>query len=88
MVTEADLDYLFLNQINNEQHKWAVCIGVLYGTNLWQVGDSSQQNGAFKIALKKQRSSSSIKRLHFIYPVTLKNITLLASVILNGWILS
>jgi hypothetical protein len=45
----------FLEYIRDESHKWTVCIGVPYGTNLWQVGDSSQQNGAFKIALKKAK---------------------------------
>ena len=47
----------FLEYINNNQHTWAVCIGVPYGTNLWQVGDSSQQNGAFKIQLKKLKEA-------------------------------
>ena len=45
----------FLEYINDAWHEWAVCIGVPYGTSLWQVGDSSQQNGAFKIALKKAK---------------------------------
>ena len=43
----------FLDCINNNKHKWKVCIRVPYGTNLWQVGDSAQQNGSFKMALKK-----------------------------------
>jgi hypothetical protein len=28
-----------------------MCIGVPYGTHIWQVGDASQLNGAFKMAL-------------------------------------
>ena len=40
----------FLEYINNPRHKWAVCIGVPYGTALWQVGDSSEQNGAMNVA--------------------------------------
>ena len=43
----------FLEYINNSQHKWCVCIGVPYGTSMWQVGDSKEQNGAFKIHLSK-----------------------------------
>ena len=37
--------------MNEKKTEWAVCIGVPYGTSLWQVGDSSQQNGAYKMAL-------------------------------------
>jgi hypothetical protein len=33
-----------------------VCIGVPYGMNLWQVGDSMQQNGAYKSTLKPKKS--------------------------------
>ena len=32
------------------------CIGVPYGTALWQVGDSSKQNGAYKISLAKMKA--------------------------------
>ena len=42
-----------LSYMNDPATKWTVCIGVPYGTNLWQVGDSAQQNGAFKMVLKK-----------------------------------
>jgi hypothetical protein len=43
-------DLLFLEYINNPAHKWTVCIGVPYGTSYWQVGDSSEQNGSFKVS--------------------------------------
>ena len=45
------LQLSFLEYIHSEQYPWVVCIGVPYGTALWQVGDSSQQNGAYKMAL-------------------------------------
>lgn len=49
---QSRLDHTFLSYINDENHKWRVCLGVPYGTSLWQVGDSSaEQNGAFKIYL-------------------------------------
>ena len=35
----------FLKYINNTNHKWFVCIGVPYGTHLWQVADAEQLNG-------------------------------------------
>jgi len=58
----------FLEYINDDQHKWTVCIGVPYGTNLWQVGDSSQQNGAFKIALKKAKQYVIEQKTKLQYP--------------------
>jgi hypothetical protein len=46
----------FLDYVNATETKWTVCIGVPYGMNLWQVGDSTQQNGAYKsrLTLEKQ----------------------------------
>jgi hypothetical protein len=43
----------FLQYIHNDEHKWTCCIGVPYGTHIWQVADSSEMNGAFKIALTR-----------------------------------
>jgi hypothetical protein len=45
----------FLTYVNTPVHKWFVCIGVPYSTNLWQVADSSEQNGMFKSELKKAK---------------------------------
>jgi len=36
----------FLEYINNPMHMWKMCIGVPYGTSIWQVGDSAEQMGA------------------------------------------
>ena len=47
------LELPFLRYITDKDHEWMVCIGVPYGTHLWQVADSSQQNGRFKIAITK-----------------------------------
>jgi hypothetical protein len=41
----------FLEYANNPDHRWVICLGVPYGTHIWQVADSSQMNGAFKMAL-------------------------------------
>ena len=43
----------FLQYINDTNTEWVVCIGVPYGTSLWQVGDSSEQNGSYKMACAK-----------------------------------
>jgi hypothetical protein len=49
-------DIQFLEYINNTDHKWSVCIGVPYGTSLWQVGDSVHQNGQFKVKITEKKS--------------------------------
>ena len=51
----------FLRYINDSNTKWSVCIGVPYGTSLWQVGDSSQQNGKFKVLMTKKRGNYLMK---------------------------
>jgi len=43
----------FLSYINSAGTKWVVCIGVPYGTALWQVGDSAEQNRLYKMACTK-----------------------------------
>ena len=48
-------DLEFLEYVNDPKHKWNVCLGVPYGTALWQVADSSQQNGKFKMLLNKAK---------------------------------
>jgi len=45
----------FLEYINTPKDHWVVCLGVPYGTALWQVGDSKEQNGSFNIALTKAK---------------------------------
>ena len=43
----------FLKYVIDLLHEWFVCIGVPYGTALWQTGDSREKNGAYNIALAK-----------------------------------
>jgi hypothetical protein len=43
----------FLQYIHDNAHPWVVCIGIPYGTHLWQVADSSELNGVFKMGLTK-----------------------------------
>jgi hypothetical protein len=47
----------FLEYINTCETKWCVNIGLPYGTSYWQVGDSSEQNGCFKMALTKYKQA-------------------------------
>ncbi|KAI2505380.1 hypothetical protein MHU86_9086 [Fragilaria crotonensis] len=81
MVTEAGrFDLKFLQYINTNTTKWNACIGVPYGTSYWQVGDSTEQNGCFKMALTKHkrnllrrkeecRSEFAIKKIDIVYLV-------------------
>jgi hypothetical protein len=39
----------FLEYNLESNRPWKCCIGVPYGTLVWQVGDSVEQNGTFKI---------------------------------------
>lgn len=48
----------FLRYVNDAEgtgRKWNACVGVPYGTSYWQVGDSSEQNGCFKMELTKYK---------------------------------
>jgi hypothetical protein len=41
----------FLDYIHEKDHEWVCCIGVPYGTHIWQVAYSPQMNEAVKITL-------------------------------------
>ena len=45
----------FLEYINDVAHKWQLCIGVPYGTSFWQVGDSAEQIGSFKMTMVRAK---------------------------------
>jgi len=52
----------FLDYINTAETKWECCIGLPYGTSYWQVGDSSEQNGCFKMALTRAKQELVTKK--------------------------
>ena len=56
------LDLEFLEYINTAETKWDVNIGLPYGTSYWQVGDSMEQNGCFKMALMKKKQALVTKK--------------------------
>ena len=63
----------FLDYIIDPAHEWVVCIGVPYGTALWQIADSSEQNGTFNIgSAKAKRKIVQENQTHsvppYIYP--------------------
>jgi hypothetical protein len=45
----------FLKYIHDNKNQWTCCIGVPYGTHLWQVADSFHMNGFFKSKLTKAK---------------------------------
>ncbi len=46
---ESCFELEFLEYVNSAYTKWDCCIGLPYGMFCWQVGDSSKQNGCFKM---------------------------------------
>jgi hypothetical protein len=47
--------FIILDYIFDADHPWMVCIGVPYGTHLWQVADSAEQNSTFKKKLAQKK---------------------------------
>ena len=52
---QSRFDIPFLDYVHDPEHEWVCCLGVPYGTHLWQVADSSQLNGNFKVCLTKNK---------------------------------
>ncbi len=55
------LERPFLKCVNDPGHPWVVCIGIPYGASYWQVGDSSGQNGPYKMVIARAKKE---KLLH------------------------
>jgi hypothetical protein len=45
----------FLEYIVDPAHQWRVCIGVPYGTHVWQPHDSTELNGSFKSRIYSEK---------------------------------
>jgi hypothetical protein len=48
----------FLEYTLESNMPWTCCIIVPYGTSMWQLGDSTEQNGTFKIESKKANAET------------------------------
>jgi hypothetical protein len=55
-------EFEFLEYINSYESKWFVNVGLPYGTSYWQVGDSTEQNSCFKMALTKLKQELVTKK--------------------------
>ena len=68
---ESRLQLPFLEYVNSKnafnKPMWKACIGLPNGTAKWQVGDSKQQNGAWKISMTKNKDKLVLykKRYNF-----------------------
>jgi len=58
----------FLRYINSPEDHYVTCIGVPYGTALWQVGDSKEQNGSFNMAMTFEKRNLVQKREQMSLP--------------------
>ena len=52
---QSKFDVEFLRYVNDPETEWVVAIGVPYSTALWQVADSAEQNGKFKMKLTEEK---------------------------------
>jgi hypothetical protein len=52
---DSRLQVPFLRYVNDEEHKWKVCIGLPNGTGKCQVGHSSKQNGQWKTEMTREK---------------------------------
>jgi hypothetical protein len=51
---------------------WGCCIGVPYCNSLWQVGDSEEQNGTFKVDCMKSKADTVTAKIRADLPATLE----------------
>jgi len=52
---KSRLKYSFLHYINEKATKWCICLGTSYGTSYWQVADSAEQNGCYKMTWYEEK---------------------------------
>ena len=66
--------------------EWCVCLGVLYGTEFWQVGDSKKQNGSFNTTMiDVKRKLLVLKRRHCLNgSIDKRDLILLINIVWNN----
>jgi hypothetical protein len=62
----------FLEYTLESNMPWTCCIGVSYGTSVWQLGDSAEQNGTLKIDIKKAKAETVRCKIRAGLPATLE----------------
>jgi hypothetical protein len=69
---DSRLSMKVIDYITNPEHTWNLALGVPYLTHIWQVGDSSEQNGSFKIAFSKAKDALVSFKMRQGWEVTLE----------------
>ena len=73
---DSRLQLPFLEYVNTERFGralWKACIGLPNGTTKWQVGDSKQQNGCFKMSMTRNKDLLVLyKRRHHFESIDFK----------------
>jgi hypothetical protein len=63
---------LFLEYTLESDMPWTCCICVPYGTSVWQVRNSPEQNGTFKIESKKANADTVRRNIRAGLPATIE----------------
>jgi hypothetical protein len=74
----------FLEYTLESNRPWTCCIGMPYGTSMWQVGDSTEQNGTFKIESKKANANTVRNKIGAGLPAMLEKTDIVRIVNLPG----
>ena len=74
----------FMRYIGDEEHKWKVCIGVPNGTAHWQVGDSAEQNGSWKMASTRDKRRLTRFRITMGMPLNIRPSDIVP-IVNNAW---
>jgi hypothetical protein len=53
----------FLEYKLEGKRPWTCCIGVPHGTSMWQVADSTEQNGTYKIDSKNVKAATAMRKI-------------------------
>jgi hypothetical protein len=69
---EIHFDQSLLEYTLEYDRHWTCCICVPYGASVWQLGDSPDQNGIFKIEIKKAKADTVRRKIRVGLPETLK----------------
>jgi hypothetical protein len=85
MTDGSCFDLNLLEDINNPANPWSLCIlGMPYGTSYWQVGDSSQQNGSFKLNIGKAKTLLLTKKSQANLPYAIEKYDII-SIVNSAW---
>ena len=74
-----------LKYTNNPVHTWFTVVDVLYGASMWQVGNSVEQNGAYKIVLSRIKKDIIAKNTKLVFKQLTINIQEIIILVNLAW---